>query len=344
MNDTDELARRPTMTDVAELAGVSLKTVSRVINEVDTVHPDLAAKVNKAAATLGFRRNQIAASLRTGKLQPTIAYVVKDSATDLYTGIAAGITPVAQRQGAHVIVAATPEDIEAEHRIILNLCGRSVDGMLVVPAAGDHSTLRGEIQRGIPMVFIDRVPAGLSADSVVLDSLGGTYRAAKLLIQEGHRRIGVILDSLQIPTMRERLEGVETALTNAGLSRDSLLVTADIRDHDDAKRAADALLDLDEPPTAFVCGQARITLGVAEAVWMRGDRQDIIGFDDFAAASMLPNAIRVISYDRAALGRLATELLFRRIDGDTTPWQTLVLPTTIEKRGLALTPSRTDPQ
>ncbi|MCU1424747.1 MAG: transcriptional regulator, LacI family [Microbacteriaceae bacterium] len=344
MSTTEETPRRPTMTDVAELAGVSLKTVSRVVNEVDTVNPELAAKVNEAAAALGFRRNQIAASLRTGKLQPTIAFVITDTVSDSFSGFGTGVAQVAGDHGAYLITATSPEDVDAEREIILNLCGRSVDGMIVVPAAGNHAPLRGEIQRGIPMVFIDRVPAGLSADSVVLDNLGGTFSAARLLIKEGHRRIGVIVDTLRMPTMRERLEGVETALEEAGIILDHTLVRTDIREQDDARRATDSLLDADDPPTAFICGHALITLGVAEAVWNRGDHEPIIGFGDFGAARMLPNAIRVIGYDPAALGRLAAELLFRRINGDTSPWQTLVLPTTIRDRGLAMTPRRTDSQ
>jgi LacI family transcriptional regulator len=342
MGVADETTRRPTMTDVAELAGVSLKTVSRVVNEVDTVNAELVAKVNEAAATLGFRRNQIAASLRTGKLQRTIAFVTKNSASEFHAGSGAGISAVADENGAHLIVAASPEVVDAEREIILNLCGRSVDGMLVIPAAGDQSPLRGEIQRGIPMVFLDRVPAGLSADSVVLDNLGGTFRAARLLIKEGHTRIGVIVDSLRIPTMRERLEGVETALEDAGFPLDSALVRTNIHSQADAREAAEALLNGADPPTAFIGAHEHITLGLAEAVWKRGNVEPIIGFDDFAAASLLPNSLRVVRYDAAALGRLATELLFRRINGDTSPWQTLVLPTTIETRGLASTSQRTD--
>ena len=322
--------RRPTIADVARVAGVSPKTVSRVINRVSTVDAELAEKVRRASAELGFRPNPLAAALRTGRPQRTVAIVVKDIGNPVYSAIVAGAADVAARHGTHLIAAHTGESAADELAVIDDLCRRRVDGLLVVPSGGDHSSLAQEIQDGVPMVFLDRAPLGLSADTVLVDNLGGARRGLEALIRQGHRRVGVVLDSLDLQTMAERWEGVRAAHEDARLELDAgALLRTSVRDEQEAGEAAERLLDQPDAPTAFFAGNNRLALGVLEHLWGRGLDHPLLAFDDIPHARLLPRPLTCITWDPRELGALGADLLFRRMGGDLEDTQPVVLPTAL---------------
>jgi LacI family transcriptional regulator len=326
------------MADVAARAGVSLKTVSRVVNDAPYVQPELAERVLAAVAELGFRRNHLASSLRSGQATATIGLLIEEIANPFYATIAGAAAEIARQRDTMLIIASSEEDPAREQQLLRDLCARRVDGLLVVPAgrsgSTDHSFLRAEVELGTSVVFLDRPAGNLRADTVLLDNRGGAREGVRRLVAAGHRRIAVLLDSIGVYTMRERLDGAQDALVEAGAPYDDRLVRDGVRDPAAAGRIAAELLDQPDPPTAFFSLNNRITLGVIEELHRRGSDAALLAFDDFELSRLVPYPLTVIAYDTHALARTATELLFRRIDGDRSWPRTVVLPTELLARGL----------
>jgi LacI family transcriptional regulator len=322
------------MVDVAKAAGVSVKTVSRVINNAPYVQQELIDRVLAAVQELGFRRNGIAHTLRSGNATSTIALIIEDIANPFYSTIAAAAAEVARAHDTLLVTASSEEDSAWEQHLLLDLCSRRIDGLLVVPAGFDHGYLRLETQMGLPVVFLDRPAGGLEADTVLLDNRGGAHAGIKRLVEQGHRRIAVLLDSMNVYTMRERVVGAREALVAEGVKLDEALFRDGCRDPEAAAQVVGELLDMPDPPTAFFGTNNRITVGVVGELWRRRSDAAVMGFDDFEFADLMPRPLTVIAYDVRALGRQATELLFRRIEGDRSRPETRTLPTLLVERGL----------
>lgn len=327
-------ARRPTMVDVARRAGVSVKTVSRVVNNAPYVRQDLVERVLAAVAELHYRSNGIARTLRSGRTTATIGLVIEEIGNPFYATVAAAVAEVASAHGTLLITASSEEDPQRERSLLLDLCSRRVDGLLVVPAGFDHGFLRAEVEMGTPVVFLDRPAGGLHADTVLLDNRGGAKAGVRHLLAQGHRRIAALLDSTAVHTMAERLDGASDALAEAGLAGDPALVRDGVADPDTAARVTADLLDSPDPPTAFFSTNNRITVGVVRELWRRGSDAALVGFDDFELSHLMPRPFTVVGYDIRELGRRAARLLFRRIGGDDSPPTTTVLPTRLVERGL----------
>ena len=324
---------RPTMNDVAAAAGVSLKTVSRVINAEPNVDAGMAARVQEAIDRLGYHRNALAASLRSGT-NDTIAFIAADLSNAFYMGIAAAVSAVATRQRMHVVMASSEEDPVAERRLALDLCQRRVAGLILVPTGTDQSYLEAEAAHGTSVVFLDRPGHGLSADTVLLDNRGGASAAVAELLAAPHERIGIVLDSPDIFTMRERLAGAHEAFAAAGRTHDPALLATGVHSPRDARTAVAALLDAPDPPTALFCGNNRATVGALEEITARGADVAVSGFDDFELSWMLPRHVRIVGYDVAALGALAATTLLERIAGGSMQEPVLRhVPTTLVDRG-----------
>jgi LacI family transcriptional regulator len=324
--------RRPTMTDVARVAGVSLKTVSRVVNNVPTVDPEMADRVFTAIAELGFRRNDMARNLRSRSTSATVGLLIEDLANPFYSSIAAAAAQAALSRETMLITASSEEDAERERWLLIEMCQRRVDGLLVVPAGVDHAYLRAEIEMGTHVVFLDRPPTNLRADTVLIDNAQGARDAIRHLVDQGHELIGVLADSLSIYTMRERLSAAEAALEQAGVRYHPHLVRDSLHDQADIEAAVIEMLDSAQPPTALFCLNNRLTLGALSALNHSGSDTVVVGFDDFETAGLMPIPLTVVSYDARELGRIGAELLFNRIDGDLSRPKTVVIPTHLVDR------------
>ncbi len=326
--------RRPTMVDVARHAGVSLKTVSRVVNNEPAVAPPLLDRVLQAIADLGFRRNDIARNLRSPRTNATIGLLIEEIANPFYAAIASVAAETAAAHESVLLTASSEEDPDRERELLLDFASRRVDGLLVVPAGQDHSFLRGEIEMGTPVVFLDRPPGRLLADTVLLDNQGGSRDGIKRLLVAGHRRIGVLIDSLNVYTMHERLTGALAEFSAAGVRYDEALVRDAVKGPDDAARVIAEMLVLADPPTAFFCTNNRITVGALQELYRRGSDAALLGFDDFELSHLMPRPLTVIAYDARELGRIAAELLFKRIGGDASWPTTTIVPTHLVERGI----------
>lgn len=334
------------MRDVARHAGVSLKTVSRVINGEPGVASTTATRVTGSIEALGFRRNDLARSLRQGRSSATLGLVIEDVANPFYSVIAQAVEEAARQRGFLLITGSCQEDPERERELVSALLRRRVDALLIVPAGTDHRYLLPELAAGVPAVFLDRPPQGLEADAVLLDNVGGAKRAVEHLIAHGHRRIACVTDAADLHTAAERLAGYRAALAAAGLPEDADLIRAGVRDAATASAVVRELLALPEErrPTALFSANNRITVGAVgvlaremasgpAAPATRRHPVALVGFDDFELADVLAIPVTVIRDDPHRMGAVAAELAFARLDGDDRPPRRVVVPCELVERG-----------
>ena len=326
---------RPTMADVAKLASVSLKTVSRVVNEEDNVSRVTAVAVQKAIQALGYRRNEHARALRQELGPRMLGLVTKDVSNPFYSAITRGIEDVVRDRSLMVVTGSSDEDGARERELLELLCERRVGGLLVVPTGSDHSFLASELAVGTPIVFIDRPPCNLAADTIFIDNVGGAQAGVAHLVAHGHRRVALVGDIPEVFTTSERVRGYRLALRAAGLGFDESLVRLGCHDSTAAEQATRELLALRPPPTAVFACNNRITYGALRA--LSGvplqERPALVGFDDFELAALLSPPVTVVAYDPVELGRQAARLICERLDGVSGPPRQIVVFTELVVRG-----------
>ena len=324
------------MREVATLAGVSLATVSRVINAEGSVRPDLAERVQEAVSLLGYRRDLTATNLRRADRQSaTIGLVFDDVANPFHAAVLRGVETVARTRGVLPLVGSSDEDPDRERELAEAFLSRRVDGLIVVPAGSDHSYLRADRDAGVALVFVDRPPAFMDADCVLSDNAGGAFAATGHLIAAGHTRIGFLGDRTRIFTAAERLRGYREALSRHGIAYDETLVQTELHDPAAASEATADLLAVADPPTALFTAQNLITIGAVERLRALDRHRSValVGFDDLTLADSVEPALTVVAQDADQLGRLTAERLFARLDGDDGPTVQAVVPTTLIARG-----------
>ncbi|WP_328847310.1 LacI family DNA-binding transcriptional regulator [Streptomyces sp. NBC_00258] len=325
---------RPTMRDVAERAGVAVVTVSRVVNGIGTVREETAERVNAAISAIGYQRNEIARSLRPGQNSMTVGLLLGDLTNPFYASLAKAAVEVASQAGYAVLLSTADEDPEVERRAVGELIGRRVAGLIIVPDQGDHAFLN-EINGHdhVPIVFVDRPATGAEADVVLVDNEDGGHKATQHLIDQGHRRIAILVAPSYYSTGR-RLRGYRKALRRSGISPDNDLVVALSRGTaEEAESATHTLLTSDRPPTAVFSTTGFLTEGVLRACRQLQTTVALVGFDDFKLADMLPTPVTVVTSDTEELGRHAAHLLLDRINGDDAPSRRVVLPVQLIARG-----------
>jgi LacI family transcriptional regulator len=321
------------MRDVATAAGVSLKTVSRVINGEAAVAPATAGRVAEAIAELGFERNDLARSLRNGRSSGTLGLVIEDVGNPFYSVVTQAVEDAARLRGLLLITASAREDPDREHELVTALRRRRVDAMLVVPIADDHRYLLRNGEH-VSTVFLDRPPQKIEADTVLADNRAGARRATEHLLAHGHERIALMGDDAGLYTARERVAGYREALSARGVT-DQGLVRMGNHTAAAAEAAVASVLELeaDERPTAILAANNRNTVGAVRALALLDgdDRIALVGFDDFELADVL--GITVMRSDPALMGLRAAELAFARLDGDDRPPNQVTIPTELVVRG-----------
>jgi LacI family transcriptional regulator len=333
--ETIAMSRKPTIRDVAALAGVSIKTVSRVINSEYGVSAVTSARVANAIEALGFQPNHLARSLRQGRTSSTLGLVIEDAGNPFYSAIVQAVERAASERGFLLITASCEEDPARERQLVQSLLRRRVDALLLVPTASDHAYLARETADGTPVVFLDRPPTGIDADHVLLDNVGGARAAVTHLLAHGHERIAFIGDLETLYTTGERLEGYRQALDEAQLPiRDDLMRTGS----HDASRAAEVVDDLlslppGRRPTALFAANNRNTVGALRAMRAADGRVALIGFDDFELADLLALPVTVVRHDSYGMGAHAAELAFERLADPDPAARRIVLPTELIVRG-----------
>lgn len=322
---------RPTMLDVARLAGVSLKTASRVLNGEPHVAERTAAKVHAAAGQLGFRPNVIARELKRGARSTAVGLIIGDVANPFYGRLARGAERRLRGAGLQLVTASSDEDPQTERDLTAELLDRRVCGLLLTTCLPEHAHLEADRRLGVPVAFLDRPPAGIVADTVAIDNEGGAHLAARHLLAAGHRRIGLIGDLSRLPTHRERVAGFRVALVEAGVDDWDRYVRTDSHDSDAARRAAGELMTLSEPPTALFTTNNRITIGALRALSELDLAPALVGFDDFELADVL--GVTVISHAPEEMGERGAAMLLERLDGAEVAARVERLPVRLVERG-----------
>lgn len=323
------------MRDVAERAGVSLKTVSRVVNAETGVSDGLADRVRGAVQALDYRHNLAARNLRLSRQGAcSFAVLVQDLSNSYSARLLRGVDELARRHHIVMIAASLEEEAERERDLVADLINRRVDGLLLMPASHDQSYLAADVEAGFKVVIIDRPPGGLDADSVLLDNVAGAQLATSHLLSRGHRRVAIVTDDQRIVTAQERLWGYRRALAAKGVDFDPGIVRT-ARTVADAAAQVCELLGRTDPPTAIFAARNDVTQGAVSALRERGlsQRVALVGFDDFPLADALVPAVTVVGHDAAEAGRRAAQLLLDRLAGSTLAPQHVVLATRLIQRG-----------
>lgn len=299
--------------DVAARAGVSVGTVSNVLNRPERVAPSTRERVLKAIDELGFVRNEAARQLRAGHSR-TIGLVVLDVRNPFFTDLAAGAEGVAATLGLSVMLCNSNDDPSRESHYLSTLKEQRAFGILITPVS--KTTVIGEIRRrGIPVVLVDRAARGNECSVSVNDRVGGEL-AVRHLIELGHRRIGFVGGPLSLSQVSQRLVGARTAIEVAGLPSDALTMVETPRLDVAQGRATGeklAAMPSRKRPTAVFCANDLLALGLLQDTVRRGlsvpGDLAIVGYDDidFAAAAAVP--LTSVRQPRFQLGKAAMEML-----------------------------------
>ncbi|MBJ2121841.1 LacI family DNA-binding transcriptional regulator [Arthrobacter sp. MSA 4-2] len=345
----------PTISEVAAAAGVGRATVARTLGNYGSVSDVTRARVMLAAERLGYQPNTLARSMTTG-ITKTLGIVLADVGNPFFSGVLRAIAETAKGSGYDAIVLSTNENLELERDAIRVLLAKQVDGLVVASAAGrgdDVSHLAAAVDRGTPMVLIDRLVDSLEVDSVVIDNRDAARRAVGSMIAQGHRRIAFAwgpvtlspatdLDQMHRILDRalwsdgERLRGYLDALEEAGLPFDTALVTHVLKNEDQATRAVNGMLALADPPTAIFTTETEATVGALRAIRSRNLHMpaeiSLIGFDDSPWAAVMDPPLTMIEQPMRHLGETAAAQILRRIEGDESPAERHIAPSRLISR------------
>lgn len=312
--------------DVAEAAGVSTATVSRVLSDHPHVRPAVRDRVLAVIAQLNYRPNLVARTLRSQQSN-TIGLIVSDIRNPFFSSISRAVEDTAYRRGYRVIVCNTDEDGEKEKLYLRLMHDEHVAGVLWSPTHSERTPAAG-LNLDFPLVLVDRFLEHGDLDAVLLDNLAAAYQLTRHLIERGYRRIGAIFGEAHT-TGRERRRGYEAALRDHGLAPPAELVKYVPPQLEAGRDAALHLLRAPQPPDAIVTGNSLLTAGALQAVRQSKliipDQVALAGFDETIWASLLEPPITVIAQPTDEIGTIATELLLQRIADPQRPVRKVIL-------------------
>lgn len=318
-----------TMREVAAIAGVSAKTVSRVFNDEPHVTPETRTRVEAALQQLNYLPNAVATTFRKGR-SPVIGIAVPDLVDPFFAAIAKSVNRIAINHGLSTLVTSLGDAIPKEDEVVGRLLSQSLSGLIIAPVATDHTYLSPWKDR-LPIVFVDRAPTKLTADSITVDDSGGAHMATEHLIGHGHRRIAFVGDTAELPTSYRRLLGYRNALDEHAIPQNAAYEVFGAVDRNSAAHAICTLAELAEPPTAILSSNARSTMALVPALHRMP--LALVGFGDFPMADVLEPPITVIDQDPAALGTLAAQRVFDRLAHPTRRFRRrTVLPVALIER------------
>lgn len=329
-----------TMVDVAQRAGVSIATVSHVLNDTRPVLPQTRQAVLDAIDELGYTPNTLARSLATSRTR-SIGLAVSAISNPYFTEILQGVEADALEHGYSLLLADPHDDAGHERKIVQLLHERRVDGMIIAPSAHPDALLSYLGQHDVPTVFLDRLVESPAEDTFRFDQVC-TENAEPMkqlvthLAELGHQRIGLVAGLPGLSTTNERITGYRHGLAHAGLPHDERLVVHGDSQAEAAEEAAHALLSLASPPTALVTANNAMTIGALRA--LRGlnlsvpDDMALCCFDDFSWADLFTPRLTVISQPSKEIGAQAVQLLLERLASPGRPSRTVRLPSAFVHR------------
>jgi LacI family transcriptional regulator len=318
--------------DVAERAGVSPITVSRVINDSGYVGEETRKRVEAAIKALNYIPNTLGRSLRLGRTY-TLALVITNVLSPFWTSVARGVEDKAMENGFSAILCNSDEDAEKERLYIDVILKKQIDGVVIAPVERSGTNLLALSQQNIPYVVIDRRVKHLSADTVRSDSVGGAHQLVKHLVELGHRRIAIIAGPQSVSTAQDRLSGYRKALDESKIAVDPALIQCCPFDQQAGYEAALRLLAVQPRPTAIFAVDSFTALGTLKA--LREQRcsvpedMAVVAFDDMPPFSGVNPFLTVAVQPAYEMGAVSTELLLKRVAGYQGKYKTVVLKTTL---------------
>ncbi|MCB0045873.1 MAG: LacI family DNA-binding transcriptional regulator [Caldilineaceae bacterium] len=324
----------PKIADVADYAGVSTATVSRVLAGKPHVSEAMRTRVLSAVAELDYRPSRVARSLRARRAN-IIGLVVADIQNPFFMAVARGVEDIAYQRQFGVFLCNSDEDPEKEAFYIDLMLAEQVTGVIIASSAADVSHYDRLLGAGIPITAIDRRMPDLAIDTVRVDNIAAAQRLVDGLIEAGHTRIGAIVPDGSITTGAERRQGYESALRAHGLAVDEALIRMGQPRRQFGYEAACALLQADNPPTALFAGNNLVTVGALQALHdlslQPGRDVAVAAFDELDWMSMTAFPLLVAAQPAYAMGRRAAELIFERTEQPDLPVQEVVLTARVKR-------------
>lgn len=325
------------------MAGVSLGTVSHVLNDSAGVSPALRERVLEAVQAAGYQPSQLARGLRRDKTN-MIGMIIPDITNPFFPAVVRGAEDVAFSNGYRLILCNTDNDHSKEMVHLNELRTYLPAGLIVIPSDFSNLTTQAESYRraGTGVVCIDRLPKNWSGDTVTADNEEGAYNATRCLLQMGHANLAAITGPLHLTNVQERLAGYKRAMREAQLPVAPDYVQETTFDKQGGYAKTLILLRCNPRPTAIFAGNDMIALGALLAVREAGLRcpEDIslMGFDDLDIAETTNPSLSSVSQSGYQLGAAAARILLDRLEGDKGPAKHLVLKTTLKLRNSVAAP------
>jgi LacI family transcriptional regulator len=330
--------RRPGVKEVANLAGVAISSVSRVLLDHPDVSSDMRRRVLEAVNTLGYQPDFLAQSLRSGRTF-SVGFIVGDISNPTMASLVLGAEEVIRAAGLSLLLMNSGGDPAQDEDHIRFFVKRRVDGMLLSLASEtNRPTLRLLGQVKAPIVVLDReIPAKIGANAVLSNHREGMRAAVDYLLDLGHRRIALIGPSLEMRAGRERIAGMRDAMAARG-GRDETMTRPGSLSAEHGEAATNELFSLNQPPTAIIAGGNQLLVGTLRALASRGLRvgKDValVTCDDFPLSELHSPPIATIARDIVGMGRAAAQLLLARIQQPGEP-AVVILPTSFHPRASA---------
>ena len=310
-----------TIKDVAKKAGVSVTTVSHVINKTRFVSEELQTKVKNVMKELDFHPNVMAGSLRR-KRTSTIGLIVPDNSNQLFAELSKEVEDILFRSGYSVMLCNSAYDYKRELTHISTLRSKSVDGMIIVPTTQQVEHINRLIESNLPVVLMDRLVPETKADIVLIDNFQGTHDATEYLIKLGHSDIGYIDRPFDLPHSLDRVLGYKKALEENGLEFQENLIVRGGFNYDDGAKAMEALLDRKPVPTAVLAFNDITALGamrrIQDSEFRVPEDISVIGFDDIPQSAYTFPRLTTVHFPRKRMAEAACKLLLRRIKGSAS--------------------------
>ena len=329
-------SNRSTITELAAQAGVSIPTVSRVLNGRPDVAPATRARIEQIIKESGYIRSSATKGLRKGS-SGIIDLVVPGLDNPYVTEIVRGVEDVLERTGLRLALSFTQDQALGERQWLEKIADRATEGAILVLAHGQSSRLDELRQRGIPFVAVDhRGELGPDVPSVGATNWAGGRVAVEYLLSLGHRRIAMIAGPASLRCSLDRVAGYRAALEAAGIPIDPELIRPGDFRLQSGYIQTSALLALPDPPTAIFAGNDLQAMGVYKALYLRNihvpERMSVIGFDDIPFTTIVSPSLTTFRQPLFEMGRIATSMLIRLIAGESLDSPRVLLPTTLITR------------
>lgn len=319
---------KTTIYDIAKAAGVSIATVSKVINGTGRISTETRERVNEIMQELDYQPSVVASAL-TGKSTFTIGLLIPDLANPLYAEIARSVEDRGRELGFNLVMCSTDNNPKREGNYISFLKQKRVDGIIISTGISNEDVLGNIVEQKIPVALVTKDMPGLNADSVKVDDFSGAYQAVKHLVDLGHRHIAFLTEDLNLQSSKERARGYRYALKEADIDAGSQFCIESVSSVQEGKRHALAMLQAEHSPTAIFASNDLLAIGVVQAAkelrltipW----DVSVIGYDNTMLASIIDPPLTTVSQPIAQMGRQVMDLVIQEVRGEKQDKQRIVL-------------------